>query len=784
MSEEPEVQSRPAGSERRKIAILGGGLSAMTTAYQLTHPDNPNRDDYEITLYQIGWRLGGKGASGRNQDPCYHQRIEEHGVHIFFGFYDNTFELMRDCYEELGRPAGAPLSRAIDPQATENCGELYERNASMAFQPQYFLSLKQHFKGQWVDWSLVVPCNDHLPGEPGIFETPEDYIHEVVALFHELFKGRPKRLDAVLRDHSHELEADLGFWGRALHSLLEALGDTGDDLAEGLLRALTLLSHWAHEGSEELEDLLEKVDGGLLGNLAKGLHEAVGRGEDVLSRWALAMVTETLGTVLRWLWPHVEKEVENDLEICRFWMALNYIYGNLHGALRDDLFDDGFDSINDRDYVEWLESAVVPDGGVTTGSPLVRWLYDALFAYEAGDLDRPRLEAGSALRALVRVMFTYKGSLAWRMTAGMGDVIFGPLYEVLSRRGVRFEFFHKATALRLSEDKTRVSRIELVRQAELKPGIERYQPLVEVEGLPCWPSTPLYDQLADGAELEKSGLNLEAYQAEWRPTEVVLEQGVHFDSVVLGVSIGALPCLCAELLDESFRWRRAVRQVGTVRTQAFQLWVMKSLRELGWPYDYTPTPLTGYDVESIDSYSDMTQVLNREPWPDGDRSPKSIAYFCGVQEECGDDPASCEPRPRLDRVKAEALEMVEKHLGALWPDAVGPDGFDWRLLVDERDDPGFGEERFDAQYWVSIVNPSDRYVLTLPDSSRHRLPAHDPAFSNLYLTGDWIQNTFNLGCAESAAMSGLATATAIDGYPGLDAIAGYGFGCGSEDDES
>ena len=50
----------PAGPQKTKIAILGGGLGAITTAFMLT--DRPElRERFEVTVYQMGWRLGGKG---------------------------------------------------------------------------------------------------------------------------------------------------------------------------------------------------------------------------------------------------------------------------------------------------------------------------------------------------------------------------------------------------------------------------------------------------------------------------------------------------------------------------------------------------------------------------------------------------------------------------------------------------------------------------------------------------------------------------------------------------
>jgi uncharacterized protein with NAD-binding domain and iron-sulfur cluster len=90
----------------KKIAILGGGIASLTAALEITRkPDWQN--SYDITVYQLGWRLGGKGASSRNPDAS--DRIEEHGLHIWLGFYENAFAMIRSCYEEL-HESGAPDS--------------------------------------------------------------------------------------------------------------------------------------------------------------------------------------------------------------------------------------------------------------------------------------------------------------------------------------------------------------------------------------------------------------------------------------------------------------------------------------------------------------------------------------------------------------------------------------------------------------------------------------------------------------------------------------------------
>ena len=95
-------------SKKTKVAILGGGVGAMAAAWELTSTPE-RRAKYDVTVHQLGWRLGGKGASGRN--AAEGQRIEEHGLHIWMGFYENAFRVMRACYEELGRP---PTVRDIE----------------------------------------------------------------------------------------------------------------------------------------------------------------------------------------------------------------------------------------------------------------------------------------------------------------------------------------------------------------------------------------------------------------------------------------------------------------------------------------------------------------------------------------------------------------------------------------------------------------------------------------------------------------------------------------------
>ena len=80
---------------KRRIVIIGGGMAGLAAAFDLTRT-KALQDQFDVTIYQLGWRLGGKAASGRLPDG----RIVEHGLHVWFGCYENAFELVRAAYGE------------------------------------------------------------------------------------------------------------------------------------------------------------------------------------------------------------------------------------------------------------------------------------------------------------------------------------------------------------------------------------------------------------------------------------------------------------------------------------------------------------------------------------------------------------------------------------------------------------------------------------------------------------------------------------------------------------
>ena len=145
------TQSRSDAVKRQKIAILGGGMAALAAAFELTsQPDW--KDQYDVTLYQLGWRLGGKGASSRGE----YGRIEEHGFHVWLGSYENAFQLIERCYQELGRSLEDQLATWEE-----------------AFKPQNIVALDERVEGEYSPWLLKIPMRGSVPGQMATDSEPE-----------------------------------------------------------------------------------------------------------------------------------------------------------------------------------------------------------------------------------------------------------------------------------------------------------------------------------------------------------------------------------------------------------------------------------------------------------------------------------------------------------------------------------------------------------------------------------------------------------------------------------
>ncbi|MEZ4980949.1 MAG: hypothetical protein R2769_05045 [Saprospiraceae bacterium] len=108
------------------------------------------------------------------------------------------------------------------------------------------------------------------------------------------------------------------------------------------------------------------------------------------------------------------------------------------------------------------------------------------------------------------------------------------------------------------------------------------------------------------------------------------------------------------------------------------------------------------------------------------------------------------------------VEYMNHHLRHVIPGLFDEEGnLKWDYLYDPTN--GSGEDRLKYQYWRCNIDGSERYVFSLKGSSKHRIKTDESGFSNVWLTGDWINNGFNIGFVEGAVVSGLQSARALSG---------------------
>jgi uncharacterized protein with NAD-binding domain and iron-sulfur cluster len=701
---------------RQKIAILGGGMASLAAAFEIT--SQPGwRERYEVTLYQMGWRIGGKCASGRNPNLC--GRIEEHGLHVWGGFYENAFRLIRQCYTELNRPANRPLA-----------------TWDQAFKPHNFVVFEEQVKGAWQHWPRTLAPNDELPGE------------------------------------GHELLSLWAYLGMAIQWMTEAVRGSPYAAPAEPAEGASALPSWLHKFLHESEAVLAAIVSGVAGGVA-----LIGAGaEHLLLEAAHAIVRgheddpqthpEKAHEGLRWLLDEFRRRFErrvtadlaNDDAARHLWILLDFFSAVIEGVLAHGVLWDGFSVLDDYDFSEWLEKNGASE--LTLNSAPLRAYYDYFFAYENGDLKKPKLSAGVALYHLMRLSFTYKKAIFWEMQAGMGDAVMAPLYAVLRRRGVKFRFFHRVESLGLSDDGRDIAAIRIARQATVKKG--EYRPLIAVKGLPCWPNHPRYEQLVEGDDLQRGGIDLESPWSRWKDVETLtLRKGHEFDQIILGITLGPLKTICAELIAVSPAWRQMVEHLKTVQTLGVQMWLTRDRKELGWTM---PAPLmTGY-AQLLNTWGDFSHLLPREAWP-AETAPRSLAYFCGPLPDALAIPEFSDhnfPEEEREGLKQLSVEWLKENMPYLLPATKAPGGgFDWSLLADPKGRQG--PERFDAQYWRANISPAERYVLSVPRDWRYRFKKGRSGFGNLIVAGDWVYTGLG-GCVEAAVMSGMMAARALTGH--------------------
>jgi uncharacterized protein with NAD-binding domain and iron-sulfur cluster len=723
------------GNSRIRVAIVGGGCAGLAAAWHLS-----KFPKYEISVFEQSWRLGGKGASGRTEDG----RIVEHGLHVWLGFYQNAFAMIRECYDEVRKQGWGPDSP--DPNARLAHGSFED-----AFFPEPHIGVTGFNTGRDVVWSGFFPPEKGIPGDPLDAETNPftlaSYLLRCVQLLKTLAVSEIAAPTENVPGHARpdsrsalDQAVDLNFSfdpTRSPEVLIQTLAKRARD---GTLAAAAALLQGATIVENILQDLNHspQVIGSILNVLRAIATQARKQLRDVVA----------IDGELRW-----------KTEIIDIVMTIAV------GLYRDRVLlgERGLDALNDVDYREWLRRHGATNSSLE--SRFITGIYDLVFAYGSGDRGKPKLAAGVALRGALRMFFTYRGAMFWRMRSGMGDAVFAPLYKVLilperrhpvgnhELKPVHFHFRHELTGVRVerSGGLDFVTRLTFRTAAEVaggaRAGIAAERPVLDHFG--CWPNVDPYAKTGPASS-----------------TDCHVQKD--FDFVIFATDFERFKALVAQLAASNTApksWRRAADAGKTVATKTAQVWLERDLEELGWFRGSGIFTALGLP---FDTWADMTHTLASErAWRSArprERATsgrfgkaasadaaRSVAYFCGL---LSDDQARASAKNSAASVRE--VEALLTGMSRLWPD------FDAR------------KDRPIEMHVQNNAVASDRYSLSLPGTIRNRLSPLDSSLANATVAGDWTACGLDVGCVEAAVMSGMLAAHAITGgEPSLESIVGY-----------
>jgi uncharacterized protein with NAD-binding domain and iron-sulfur cluster len=697
-------------THKTQIAILGGGIGALTAAFELTEQD-PEKERYDITVYTLGWRLGGKCLVGR--DELRDWRALEHGLHVWAGFYDNTFDLVQRLYARMKRPRDEWRSK---------------------FEGLNHFTGMEFVNGSWKPWLLQARPNSRRPGID-----LDSGLAPLIVLTNLLQWVEQSFLDSALagfQDPSTRTDAQ--------REIAAALTAPVDDTFPTALSAIGALLKRAAPDTIAAHHRKAAVD--LVGTFRKQVAGAV-------------------------------SFAPQDDETRRLEILYDLAAGLITGILSEEVVSGGFDAVDHWEWSKWMEhngckpaslkSAVVR-GCYDYVFGYIRGVREVGAGVGTVALLRLLLTyKGSIFYTLQEPMgdFLFAPLYSYLCERKVKFKFFHRLDELkLSKNGSEIEAIVLGRQVRLEDPNVDYKPLIDVPGKDFKswPTHPNYEQIKDADRL-------------EGHDLESAWTDWEDADTDLtlklRPAGDRSLAPDTFDIAILAVGFGGLPSICRDLCrHHPDTWGKYLKEVQTTQTLALQLWLTEDTGQLGWPDPRTV--MVGFaggseewDQAPLHSWEDNTPLIARETANSG-RAPRSLAYFVGVFPEAKNvaqprDPQF--PKSEIQRAKDAIAPWMNNRLTMLWPNARDPltSGFHWDLL--DAPKGTVGPARLEFQYVRTNIDPWERYVLSKPGTVRWRLWPDGSGISNLFLAGDWVRTGLDAGCVEAAVMAGRATARAITG---------------------
>ena len=636
---------------RRKIAILGGGMAALSAAYQLTKTPALQALN-EVTIYQLGWRVGGKAASGRD---CEGRNLE-HGLHVWFGCYENTFQMIQEVYASRGTPppGGWALPTWQD-----------------AVKEQRFTPIGvEAADGTWSYFPLTWAVNCGTPGDGGLFPSAVQIVETLVDWVILFLEGtdHPSQAEAVAAagpPPEPSLPATpIAAVSQAKSLLATAVADVSE--ADAMARALGLLA-WARDA-----------------------HMATvgGMGGDVLD--IFCAVVEGLWTDI--FMPDRPLASIDDLEF-RAWLLK---YGANPGIVaKSSIVRVVYDTLFQYQGGDAATPNLAAGTGVGTVMRLVG-TYKGSMMWEVqagmgevmvGPLYHHLVGAGVAFQFFSKVVNIEP------VPPAPGDP--RPVVQTITIQ---------PQALTLSGVYQPVKVLDGLVQWPSEPYWDQLQngaamkaAVVNFESHWCdWPAAAPNQTLTRGVEFDDVILAIAL--GAFKP--------LNSEDVSL-----AAPLIAA---DPAFAaW---VNNVDIVPSVGVQLWCNETTTGLGWTGE-KPAVVSG--PEYLDIWADMTQVLQFESWPAPKplslhylTGTWATTLYAQPASQTG------VPEAAYDAIRTLTIDWLNQYSAVMWPAARSGSSFDWNVLVAPAGVSG--EARLDAQWLRPNVDPTECCTLSGAGTTQYR----------------------------------------------------------------